>query len=127
MAVRCGTRPSAHRKNSYFSKIGRQISGLKRDPLTGRLKMRFNEEIRRLIEQPPSLAQSRFAGCRHVARGAFDPEDWQVLNRPPSLRPLSRPRLRWNTTCRWSGRQGFLAGGTPVSRTARRGVKIIRR
>ena len=67
--------------------------------MTGQLRMRSNEEIRRLTEQPliTSVVKARrlqWAG--HVARAPPARRIRQVLDgRPTSPRPLGRPRLRW--------------------------------
>ena len=83
----------------FENKVLRQILGPKRDPVTGRLRMRPNEETRLLTGQPliTSVIKSRrlqWAG--HVARAPPTRYIRQVLDgRPTSPRPLGRPRLRW--------------------------------
>lgn len=71
--------------------------GLKRDAATGRLRMRYSEEIRRLTEQPliTSVAKARKLQCPGHVAGA--PLTWRMRpvldERPTSIWPLGRSRL----------------------------------
>ena len=75
------------------------ILGPKRDPLTGRLRMRSNEETRRLTGQPlitGMIKSHRLRWAGHIARAPPTRYIRQVLDgRPTSPRPQSRLRLRW--------------------------------
>ena len=84
---------------TFENKDLRRILGPKRDPLTGRLGMRSNEETRRLAGQPliaDIIKSHRLRWAGHVAWAPPTRYIRQVLNgRPPSPRPQGRPRLRW--------------------------------
>ena len=62
-------------------------------------RMRFNEEIRRLTEQPlitSVIKTRRLQWVGHVSRAFPTLKIRQVLNgRPTSPKPFGRPRLRW--------------------------------
>ena len=84
---------------TFENKVLRRILGPKRDPLTGRLRMRSNEETRRLTGQPlitGIIKSHRLRWAGHVARAPPTRYMRQVLDgRPTSPRPQGRPRLRW--------------------------------
>jgi len=83
----------------FENRVLRRILGPKRDPVTGRFRMRPNEETRQLTGQPliTSVIKSRrlqWAG--HVARAPPTRYIRQVLDGiPTSTRLPGRPRLRW--------------------------------
>jgi hypothetical protein len=95
----------------FENKVLRRILGPKRDPLTGRLRMRSNDEVRRLTRQPlitGVIKSRRLQWAGHVARAPPTRYIRQVLDgRPTSPRPLGRPRLRWeDNVSRDAGRLG---------------------
>ena len=79
--------------------------GLKRilvpniDPVSGRVRVKTNEEIRRLTGQPyitGVIKSMRLRLAEHVAWAPATRAIRRVLDdRPTSPRPLGRPRLRW--------------------------------
>jgi hypothetical protein len=83
----------------FENKVLRRILGPRRDPTTGRVRMRSNDEIRRLTGQPliTSVIKSRrLKWAEHVVRAPPSRYIRQVLEgRPTSPRPQGRPRIRW--------------------------------
>ena len=96
---------------TFENRVLRRILGPNIDPVTGRVRVKTNDEIRRLTGQPfiTSVIKSRrlrWAG--HVARAPPTRAIRRVLdNRPTSPRPQGRPRLRWaDNVSRDAGRLG---------------------
>ena len=102
----------------FENKVLRIILGPRRDPVTGSLRIRSNDEIRQLTGQPHItgvIKSKRLKWAGHVARAPPTRYIRQVLdNRPTSPRPLGRPRLRWEDNV--SADAGRL--GVPDWRTA---------
>ena len=102
----------------FENKVLRMILGPRTDPLTGRLRIRSNVEIRQLTGQPlitGVIRSRRLQWAGHVARAPETRYIRQVLdNRPTSPRPQGKPRLRWEDNV--SADAGRL--GVPDWRTA---------
>lgn len=84
---------------AFENKVLRRILGPNIDPVSGRVRVKTNVEIRRLTEQPyitGVIKSMRLRWAGHVARAPPERAIRRVLdNRPTSPRPLGRPRLRW--------------------------------
>jgi len=83
----------------FESRVLRRVFGSKRDEVTGECRKLYNEELRDLYSLPNIVRvvksrRMRWAG--HVARMGEGRGVHRVLmGKPEGMRPLGRPRRRW--------------------------------
>jgi hypothetical protein len=101
-----------HRLRVFENRMLRRIFGPKRDEVTGGCRKLNNEELHGLYSSPSIVRvikarRMRWAG--HVARmgevrGAYN----ILVGRPEEMRPLGRPRRRWEDNIKMDLREiGF--------------------
>jgi hypothetical protein len=101
-----------HRLRVSENRVLRRIFGPKRDEVTGSWRKLHNEELQCLYSSPSIVRvikarRMRWAG--HVARigevrGAYN----FLVGRPEGMRPLGRPRRRWEDSIKMDLREiGF--------------------
>jgi hypothetical protein len=87
-----------HRLRVFENRVLRRIFGPKRDEVTGEWRRLHNEELNDLYSSTNIrvIKSRRMRWAEHVARmgdrrGAY----WVLVGRPEGMRPLGRPRRRW--------------------------------
>ncbi|KAJ4436761.1 hypothetical protein ANN_16893 [Periplaneta americana] len=97
--VRRGEKKRETRLRVFENKVLKKIFGAKRDEVTGEWRKLDNTEVHALYSSPDIIRnirsrQVRWAG--HVARMGESRNAYRVsVGRPEGIRPLGRPRRRW--------------------------------
>ena len=82
----------------FENRIPRQIFGINRDK-NGECRRLHNEELHILYRSPNIVRRLRWAG--HVARMEEGRSAFKILTgKPTGMRPLGRPRRRWEDNIR---------------------------
>ncbi|KAJ4431708.1 hypothetical protein ANN_20310 [Periplaneta americana] len=88
-----------HRLRVFENKVVRKIYGAKRDEVTGEWRKLHNAELHALYSSPDiirNIKSRRLRWAGHVARMGESRNAYRVLvGRPEGIRPLGRPRRRW--------------------------------
>ena len=88
-----------HRLRVFENKVLRKIFGVKRDEITGEWRKLNNAKILALYSLPNkirNLKSRRLRWAGHVARMKKFRNSYRVLmGKPEGMRPLGRPRRRW--------------------------------
>jgi hypothetical protein len=93
------TQREEHRLRAFENRVLRRIFGSKIDEVTGEWRKLHNEELHNLYSSPDNLRQVKSRRMRwegHVARMGEERKVYKVLvGKPEGMRPLGRPRRRW--------------------------------
>jgi hypothetical protein len=103
-----------HRLRVFENRVLRRIFGPKRYEVMGEWRKMHNEELHNLYSSPGIIRQvksrrMRWAG--HVARMGEERKVYKVLvGKPEGMRPLGRPRCRWENGIKMDLREIGLGG-----------------
>jgi hypothetical protein len=101
-----------YRLTVFENRVLRRIFGLKEDKVTGEWRKLHNVELNDLYCSPnlvQAIKSSRIRWARHVANMRERRSVYRVLvGKPEGMRPLGRPRCRWEDILRcifrkWDG------------------------
>jgi hypothetical protein len=103
-----------HRLRVSENRALRRIFGPKRDEVMGEWRKLHSEELHNLYSSPNIIRQAKSRRMRwagHVARMGEERKVYKVLvGKPKGMRPLGRPRCRWEDGIRMNLREIGLGG-----------------
>jgi hypothetical protein len=94
-----------HRLRVFENRVLRIIFGPKRDEVTGEWRKLHNEELHKLYSSPDIIRQIKSRRMRWAGRVARMGEERKVnmvlVGKPEGMRPLGRPKRRWEDGVKW--------------------------